>query len=174
MTCDVAVNHLHLTEADIGYFDAHAHLVPPLRSGRDREALRKALSEGQIDAVCSDHTPVDDDAKQLPFAEAEPGATGLELLLPLTLKWGAEMGLPLLTTLARITCDAARILGLPAGTLAVGSSADVCLFDLGASVRVTREALRSQGKNTPFLGYELPGQVRCTLVEGNVVFEARH
>ncbi|MGB0129622.1 MAG: dihydroorotase [Rhodocyclaceae bacterium] len=174
VTCDVAVNHLHLTETDIGYFDAHAHLVPPLRSGRDREALRKALSEGQIDAVCSDHTPVDDDAKQLPFAEAEPGATGLELLLPLTLKWGAEMGLPLLTTLARITCDAARILGLPAGTLAVGSSADVCLFDLGASVRVTREALRSQGKNTPFLGYELPGQVRCTLVEGNVVFEARH
>lgn len=174
VTCDVGVNHLHLTETDIGYFDAHAHLIPPLRTGRDREALRKALADGQIDVVCSDHTPVDDDAKQLPFAEAEPGATGLELLLPLTLKWGTELGLPLSTTLARITCDAARVLGLAAGTLAVGSSADVCLFDPEASARVTRDALRSQGKNTPFLGHELPGRVHATLVEGNVVFDARH
>jgi dihydroorotase len=173
VTCDVAINHLHLTEADIGYFDAHAHLIPPLRSGRDRDALRKALAEGEIDAVCSDHTPVDDDAKQLPFAETEPGATGLELLLPLTLKWGSELGLSLAATLAKVTCEPARILGLPAGTLSVGSSADLCLFDPGAAAQVTREALRSQGKNTPFLGYELPGQVRCTLVEGNVVFDAR-
>lgn len=173
ITCDVAANHLHLTEMDIGHFDPQAHLVPPLRSLRDREAIRNAVAEGQIDAVCSDHTPVDDDSKQLPFAEAEPGATGLELLLPLTLKWGNELNLPLATTLARITCDAARILGLPVGTLAVGGSADVCVFDPAAFVRVTREGLRSQGKNTPFLGYELAGQVRYTVVEGHVVFESR-
>ena len=87
MTCDVAVNHVHLSEMDIGYFDANCHLVPPLRSQRDRDALARGLADGTVDALCSDHTPVDEDAKQLPFAEAEPGATGLELLLPLTLKW---------------------------------------------------------------------------------------
>jgi dihydroorotase len=121
--------------------------------------------------LCSDHTPVDDDAKQLPFAEAEPGATGLELLLPLTLKWAAEMQLPLARALARITSDAARILGLAAGVLAPGAAADVCIFDPRGSLKVTRESLRSQGKNTPFLGRELPGRVRYTLLDGHVAYE---
>jgi dihydroorotase len=94
-------------------------------------------------------------------------------LLPLTLKWGAELKLPLARTLARITCDPARVLGLEAGTLSAGACADLCIFDSQAHARVTREALRSQGKNTPFLGYELPGQVRYTLVDGHVVFEAK-
>ena len=173
VSCDVSINHLHLTETDVGYFNAHAHLAPPLRSQRDRDGLRRALAQGEIDAVCSDHTPVDDDAKQLPFAEAEAGATGLELLLPLTLKWGDEMKLPLATTLARITCDAARVLGIEAGSLDAGACADVCLFDPDFPVRITREALKSQGKNTPFLGYELAGQVRFTLVDGHVVYENR-
>ncbi len=171
VTCDVSINHLHLSDADIGYFDPHAHLVPPLRAARDREELRRGLAEGAINALCSDHTPVDDDAKQLPFGEAEPGATGLELLLPLTLKWAAEMQLPLATALARITCDAARILGIPAGTLSTGAAADLCIFDPRGSFRVSRESLRSQGKNTPFLGQELPGRVRCTLIDGHVAFE---
>ena len=173
VTCDVSANHLHLSEMDIAHFDPHAHLAPPLRSQRDRDALRQGLADGLIDAVCSDHTPVDDDAKQVPFAEAEPGATGLELLLPLTLKWGGEMGLPLVKTLARVTCDAARVMGLSAGTLATGSPADVCIFDAQTYTRITRETLKSQGKNTPFLGYELAGQVRYTLIDGHVVFEAR-
>ncbi len=173
VSCDVSINHLHLSERDIGYFSAHANLVPPLRSLRDRDVLRQALADGRIDALCSDHTPVDDDAKQLPFDEAEPGATGLELLLPLTLKWAQEMRLPLERALARVTCDAARILGLEAGTLAQGAAADVCVFDPQAMLRVTRDSLKSQGKNTPFLGYELPGRVVYTLVDGRVVFEAR-
>ena len=80
---------------DIGYFDSNCNLIPPLRGLRDRDALRAGLADGTIDAICSDHTPVDDDAKQVPFAEAEPGATGLELLLPLTLKWAREARLPL-------------------------------------------------------------------------------
>lgn len=170
-TCDVSINHVHLSEADIGYFNPHARLVPPLRTDRDRESLRKGLAEGTINALCSDHTPVDDDAKQAPFAEAEPGATGLELLLPLTLKWAEEMRLPLATALARVTCDAAHVLGIAAGTLSIGAVADVCLFDPGGSFDVTRESLRSQGKNTPFLGQRLPGRVRATLIDGHVAFE---
>jgi dihydroorotase len=169
VTCDVTIHHLHLSDMDIGYFDSHARLDPPLRSGSDRDALRAAAADG-LAAICSDHTPVDEDGKQLPFAEALPGATGLELLLPLTLKWAAEMKLPLSTALARITCDPAAILGIDAGALGIGNPADVCIFDPAAPWQVTPEALRSEGKNTPFLGYEMAGRVSTTLVDGRVVF----
>ncbi len=172
VSCDVAIHHLHLCDMDLGYFDSRCRLEPPLRSQRDRDALARGLADGAVDCLCSDHTPVDEDGKQLPFAEAEPGATGLELLLPLTLKWGAAHKLPLAVTLARITSDPARILGVAAGRIATGAPADLALFDPGAAVRVTAESLKSQGKNTPFLGYELAGRVRCTVVAGNVVYEA--
>lgn len=171
VSCDVSAHHLHLCENDIGFFDAHARLDPPLRSQRDRDALRQGLAQGLIDALCSDHTPVDDDGKQVPFGEAEPGATGLELLLPLTLKWAAETKTPLATALARITIDPARILGIPAGTLAVGAAADICIFDPQADVLINRASLKSQGKNTPFLGYELPGRVKATLIDGKLVYD---
>ena len=169
VTCDVAAHHLHLCDVDIGWFDAHANLVPPLRGTRDRAALRAGVADGTVDVICSDHAPVDDDAKQLPFAEAEPGATGLELLLPLTLKWAQEDNVELPTALSRITAAPAAVLGVAAGNLAVGAAADVCVFDPAAYWRVDRKALRSQGKNTPFLGLEVPGRVRWTLVGGQVV-----
>ncbi|MEJ5211024.1 MAG: dihydroorotase [Burkholderiales bacterium] len=171
VTCDVSINHLHLCDEDIGWFDANCRLVPPLRSRADRAALRAGLLDGTIDALCSDHTPVDDDAKQLPFGEAEPGATGLELLLPLTLRWAQETGLPLTEALARVTSLPARILGLDHGRLAPGLPADICLFDPAGETPVDARLLRSQGRNTPFLGQTLPGRVRLTLVEGHVVFE---
>lgn len=173
VTCDVAVHHLHLSEMDIGYFNANCYLIPPLRSQRDRDALRKALADHTIDAVCSDHCPVDDDAKQLPFSEAEPGATGLELLLPLTLKWAEEDQLPLATALARITSDAATILGIDAGHLALGAEADVCVFDPEHYWKVEPASLLSQGKNTPYSGLELKGRVTHTLVGGQIVHELR-
>ncbi len=172
VSCDVAIHHVHLCDVDIGWFNAHCHLVPPLRGLRDRAALRAGLADGTIDLICSDHTPVDDDAKQLPFAESEPGATGLELLLPLTLKWAQEDGLPLGTALARITSEPARALGLAAGHLGAGADADVCVFDPDARWVVAPAALRSQGKNTPFLGFELSGRVRYTLVGGQIVHQA--
>ena len=171
VTCDVAIHHLHLSDVDIGWFDPHARLVPPLRSTRDRAALRAGVADGTIDVVCSDHAPVDDDDKQVPFGEAAPGATGLELLLPLVIKWASEEGVPLANALARVTSSAARLMGVPAGVLDVGAPADLCIFDPGAWWKVERSALRSQGKNTPFLGLEVPGRVRCTIVAGHVVHD---
>ena len=171
VTCDVAIHHAHLTEMDIGYFESNSRLDPPLRSQRDRDALRAALADGTVDALCSDHTPVDEDAKQLPFAEAEPGATGLELLLPLTLKWAEESNTKLIVALARITADAARVLGVDAGHLTAGHAADICIFDPERYWKIEPQALKSQGKNTPYIGLELKGKVRHTLVDGQVVYE---
>jgi dihydroorotase len=172
VTCDVAIHHVHLCDMDLGYFDSHCRLEPPLRSQRDRDALSRGLADGVIDCICSDHTPVDEDGKHLPFAQAEPGATGLELLLPLTLKWGQAHKLSLAATLGRITSEPARILGVSSGRLAAGAPGDLVLFDPSAPLHVAPETLKSQGKNTPFLGYELAGRVRYTIVAGNVVYES--
>lgn len=172
LTCDVGIHHVHLSDMDLGYFDAQCRLAPPLRSRRDRDALSAGLADGTIDCIVSDHTPVDDDAKHLPFAEAEPGASGLELLLPLALKWGVQAKLPLAQTLARVTSAPARILGLEAGRIAPGAPADMVVFDPEAPWRVSAQTLKSQGKNSPFLGLELAGRVRATVVAGRVVYEA--
>jgi dihydroorotase len=171
ITCDVTINHMHLSDMDIGFFDSNCHMMPPLRSSSDREALRSGLLDGAIDVICSDHAPVDEDAKLLPFGQAEMGATGVELLLPLTLKWGQEMRLPLIDILAKITYKPAQILGVDAGHLSVASAADLCVFDPEHYWQVTPSALLSQGKNTPFLGMELPGGIKYTLVNGHVVYD---
>ena len=180
VSCDVSINSLHLTDVDIGYFDSRARLNPPLRQQRDRDALRAALADGTLDAMVSDHTPVSEDAKTLPFAEAEPGATGLELLLSLALKWAEDSGdaaqaLP--RALAVVTSAPAQVLGSALGTLQAsigrlveGGVADLCVFDPQARWIVQADTLRSQGKHTPFSGYELPGRVRHTLVGGQVAF----
>jgi dihydroorotase len=171
VTCDVSAQHVHLSEMDIGFFDPNCHLIPPLRSQRDRTALRAGLVDGTIDAICSDHTPVDEDVKQLPFAEAEAGATGLELLLPLTLKWAKEDKLALSDALAKATLHPARILGLDAGHLSIGAAADVCVFNPDTYWKVEPGALKSQGKNTPFNGIEVQGKIRFTLVDGQIVYQ---
>ncbi len=184
VTADININSLHLTDVDIGFFNADLRVTPPLRQGADRDALRAALADGTIDALVSDHNPVAEDMKNLPFAEAEPGATGLELLLALALRWGADQGLPLATALARVTCDPVRVLGdalgslaSSAGRLVEGGVADVCVFDPDAEWAVTDEALTSQGKHTPFAfnvtGMALRGRVRTTLVAGTVAFDRR-
>ena len=171
LTCDVTINHMHLSDMDIGFFDSNCHLMPPLRGFSNRDALRNGLLDGTIDAICSDHAPVDEDAKLLPFGQSDIGATGVELLLPLTLKWGLEMRLPLLKVLAKITSDPAKILGIDAGHITVGNAADLCIFDPDYYWKVTPSAILSQGKNTPFLGMELPGRTKYTLVNGHIVYE---
>ena len=179
VTCDISINSLHLTDLDIGYFDTRMRLQPPLRQQKDRDALREALEDGTIDALVSDHCPVDEDAKNLPFAESEPGATGLELLLSLALKWGQESGAGLVRALSVVTSEPARVLGdslgslrASAGQLVVGGVADLCVFDPAAEWTVQPQALISQGRHTPFAGYELPGRVRHTFVNGQLAFQA--
>jgi dihydroorotase len=171
ISCDVTANHLHLTEHDIAYFNSHCHLKPPLRTQRDKEALSQGLKDGTIDAICSDHTPVDDDAKLVPFAQSELGATGLELLLPLTLKWAAQTNISLSQAIALISTSAAKILNIPAGSLSMGSNADICIFDPEAYWKIDAKNLISQGKNTPFNHLEVAGKVKTTLVHGNIVYQ---
>lgn len=168
---DVGVHHLHLTENDIGFFNRQARFDPPLRTQNDRQALSTAAASG-LAAICSDHTPVGADDKLLPFADAKPGATGLELLLPLTLKWAEAAKLPLSAAIARITQAPAEVLGLDIGHLTPGSVADICIFDPQANWLVTPEALKSRGKNSPWQGYEMTGKVRSTLVGGRLVFSS--
>ena len=180
VTADVSINSLHLTDTDIGYFDSSARVTPPLRQQRDRDALSAALADGTIDALVSDHTPVDEDAKVLPFAEAEPGATGVELLLSLAVKWSQDGGVPLNRALAAITASPVQVLGSALGELqeqlgrlAEGGVADLCIVDPQAAWTVKPQELASQGKSTPFGGYELPARVRCTLVDGRIAYERR-
>jgi dihydroorotase len=170
LSCDVSINSLHLADTDIGYFDSRARLNPPLRQQRDRDALSAALADGTIDALVSDHTPVEADAKTLPFAESEPGATGLELILPLALQWGEQSGAGLMRAIEVVSAAPARLIGAAeAGRLAQGGAADLCVVDPALEWQVLPEALRSQGKHTPFGGYALRGKARHTLVGGRLV-----
>ena len=171
VSADVSAQHCHLTEMDIGFFNAHANLKPPLRSNRDKSALCLALKDGTIDAICSDHTPVNDDAKLLPFAEAEAGATGLELLLPLALKWAADNKVSMGGAIAKITSQPAHILNIAAGSLSVGSNADIAIFNPTTEWKVEASKLKSQGKNTPFLRHTVLGQVQYTLLNGQVCYQ---
>jgi dihydroorotase len=171
VTADVTAHHLHLTEHDIGYFDTQCHVRPPLRSLRDRDALRVALKSGVIGTICSDHQPHEPDAKLAPFAESEPGISGLETLLPLTLRLVDDKLLTLSEAIALLTVKPAQILGVEAGHLGVGATADVCIFDPDARWILTPDKLVSRGHNSPFLGWEFSGRVHYTLVGGEVVFE---
>jgi dihydroorotase len=169
LSCDVGIHHLLLTDHDIGYFDSQYRFSPPLRGLADRDALTRGVIDGTIDAICSDHTPVDDDAKNVPFGEAESGASGLEMLLSLTLKWAEQAKVPMPLALKKITSDAAKLISLNHGQLAVGTPADICIFNPKAFWVITAKTLVSQGKNTPYLGRELQGRVTQTLVGGETV-----
>lgn len=176
LSCDVSVHSLHLCDVDMGYFDSRTRLTPPLRQSADRDALRAALADGTIDALVSDHTPVTEDEKTLPFAEAEPGASAVELLLPLAWKWAQAQGVPLARMLQCLTQAPATLLGAGAvaglGRLAVGGVADVCVFDPQAHWVVGADTLRSRSRQTPFCGHELPTRVRATVVQGHLAHHA--
>lgn len=171
VTADVTAHHLHLTEHDVIGFNTQCHVRPPLRSLHDRDGLRTALKSGVLGAICSDHQPHEPDAKLAPFAQAEPGISSLETLLPLTLKLVEDKILNLDEAIALLTCKPADILGVDAGRLAIGDTADVCIFDPQTRWTLTADQMISRGRNTPFLGTSLQGRVTYTLIGGRVVYE---
>jgi len=179
LTCDVSIHSLHLIDTDIGYFDSRSHLKPPLRQQRDRDAIGRALADGTIDALVSDHSPVDEDQKTLPFAESEAGASAVELLLGMALQWAEAGGVELRRALQVLTSAPADIVAGGqdaarggAGRLSVGGVADLCVYDPQAEWVIGADTLRSQGKHTPFSGYAMRSKVRCTIVGGYLAFEA--
>ncbi len=170
VTADVAIPYLYLSEVDISDFDSRAHLIPPLRTTEDRQRLREALRRGTFAALCSDHQPHEPDAKQGPFPSTEPGISGLDTLLPLGLRLVEEQAIELVDLLRRLTAGPAAILGLPCGTLAVDASADVCIFDPDLTWQLDTGSMHSRCHNTPFMGWELKGRVKHTLLAGKPVY----
>ena len=172
VTADVAAHQLHLTEMDVDGFNSQCHVDPPLRTLADRDALRQAVADGTIGVICSDHQPHEADAKQAPFPDTAPGISGLETLLPLTLKLVEEGVLDLPTAIERLSVGPARVIGLPLGQLGPGSAADVCIFDPTAIWNLQAEQMTSAGRNTPFDGWEFRGRVTHTLFNGKLVYQA--
>lgn len=171
VTASVSSHHLHLTEIDIGEFNSACHVRPPLRTERDRDALRGGVARGVISAICSAHQPHEADAKLAPFSETAPGISALETLLPLSLRLADDGAMSVSEVIARLTCQPAKIAGISAGTLAAGTRADVCIFDPARYWEVKPERMLSRGHNTPFVHWEVKGQVRYTLSGGEVVYE---
>lgn len=170
VSADVSAHQLYLTDLDVDDFNSHCHVRPPLRSQRDRDGLRQALADGVISAICSDHQPHDRDAKLAPFAATEPGISALETLLPLTLRLVQEGVLNLHDAISHITWMPGQILGIEAGRVKVGDAADICIVDPEQTWEVSEKALVSNGKNTPFLGWEMKGKVTHTFLEGKQVY----
>jgi dihydroorotase len=171
VSADVAISHLFLTEVDVAGFNTCCHVRPPLRTQRDQDGLKQGLQRNTISVICSDHQPHDYDAKSLPFPSSEPGISSIEALLPLSLRLTREGVLKLPDLIAKLTCNPAKVLGIDAGSLSVGSSADICVFDPQANWIMQADQLLSRGKNSPFIGWEMQGRVNYTLQNGNVVFQ---
>ncbi len=169
VTADVAIPYLYLTEIDTSEFDSNCHVIPPLRTTEDRQRLRDAVQRGIFSAICSDHQPHEADAKLGPFPSTEPGISGLDTLLPLGLRLVDEQVMDLGELIHRLTAGPAKILGLPCGTLSVGSTADICIFDPELIWQLDRSTIRSHGHNTPFMGWELKGRATHTLLAGRLV-----
>ena len=172
ITADVSAHQLFLNEMDINSFNSMCHVLPPLRSQRDMEALRQGITEGVIDAICSDHQPHEPDAKQAPFASTQPGISALETLLPLTLRLIQERVVTTDTALGLLTTRPAAILGINAGVLAVNRPADICIYDPEQEWQLDPADMLSRGSNTPFTGWNFQGKVRYTLVGGRLTYTA--
>ena len=171
VTSDISLNNLHLSEVDIGFFDTNHRFVPPLRGTRDRKALRSGLLDNSVDIICSDHTPVSGDDKNIPFGEAAPGACGVEMLLPLVLRWAKQEGIPLKHALKKVTCNPSDLLVGTPKRITGGEVADLCIFDPEMPCLVDENSLVSKTKNTPFINTELIGVNMFTIVGGEILFE---
>ncbi len=171
VTADVSAHHLHLSEHDLGNYDALSHVLPPFRSIRDREQLQQGVRDGVISAISSHHQPLDIDDKLGPFAETKPGISGLETLLPLTMKLVEDDEVNLHTALAALSCNPADILGIDSGQIKVGAVADICLIDPDSEYECRPLNFISAGKNSPFEGWLFNHQVSHTLFHGRLVHD---
>lgn len=172
VTVDTSIHHLHLIDLDIGYFDSNCHVIPPLRSQRDKDGLRLGLQKNTIDVLCSDHQPHCADAKLAPFSATEPGISGLETLLPLSLRLVNDKVFDLKAMIEKLTIEPAKILGINAGTLSIGSAADVCIFNPTTNWTVNPTQFISTGHNSPFSDWELQGKVSHTLLAGQISYQS--
>jgi dihydroorotase len=173
VSAGVSINSLSLNENDVGEYRTFFRLSPPLRAEEDRLAVVEAVRDGTIDIIVSAHDPQDVDTKRLPFADAAAGAVGLETLLAAALRLHHDGSVPLMRLVDALSTAPARLFGLPAGTLAPGSKADLVLVDLDEPWLVREADIRSRSKNTCFEGARLQGRVLQTLVSGRTVFAAR-
>ena len=172
VTADVAAHQLFLTEMDISDFNTLCHTLPPLRSIRDRDALRQGIANGVIDVICSDHQPHDIDAKLAPFQQSSAGISALETLLPLTLRLVEEGLLSLQQAIACVTQKPAEIINKPKGNLGIGQAADFILLDPNQYMTINLDTFQSKGKNSPFFGWGFNGCVVATIIAGNTIYQA--
>ena len=173
VTCDVSIHQIFLTDNDIGFFNTNCFLKPPLRKESDRLKIIESIVDGTIDAICSDHSPVNEDNKLKPFAESEHGASSVELLMPMIFKLSEEYKIDLSLLIDKITYQPANILEINKGNLSVNSDADICIFDPSYLWEVNSKTLISEGKNTPFMHQNFIGKVSSTIFNGNIVFIAQ-
>lgn len=170
VTAGVSIHHLTLNEYDVGGYRTFFRFTPPLRPEDDRIAMIEAVASGLIDVIASFHTPQDEESKRLPFAEAAPGAVGLQTLLPAAMRLYQQGGLSLPQLWRAMALNPAKRLGLDAGRLAPGAPADLVLFDPDAPFVLDRFTLLSKSKNTPFDGARMEGRVLGTWVAGRRVY----
>jgi len=173
VSADVSAHQLFLTENDIVNFNSNTHVLPPLRTERDRDALRQAVADGTVSAICSDHQPHEADAKLAPFAETEAGMSTLETWLPLCMKLIHEQRMDPVTILRSVTQGPANILGITAGNLAAGNAADIAILDPQAEWTLDSSNMLSHGKNTAFSHWPFKGIVKYTLMNGEQKYSCR-
>jgi dihydroorotase len=171
VTASVSINHLALNEIDVGPYRTFFKMAPPLRAEDDRKALTAALEAGLIDVIMSDHNPQDVEVKRLPFAEAAPGAIGIETMLPAGLRLMHSGELTLMTLLRAMSTRPAELLGLAGGSLRPGTPADVVVIDPDVPWILDRHDLKSKCRNTPFDEARMQGRAVRTIVAGRTVYE---
>lgn len=175
VTCEVAPHHFLLTDEHVGLYNTHAKMNPPLRSAADRDAMIEGILDGVVDAIATDHAPHAQHEKEVEFEHAPNGITGLETALGLSLRWlHKEWKMPIGRVLSLLSAQPAALLGLKGrGTLAVGSFADVMVFDPRAEWTYRATETKSKSKNTPFDGWAMLGRVHWTICEGRVVYSSK-
>ena len=172
VTCDVAIHQLFFDEEAINNFNSDYHVMPPFRSHEDLLALQKAIKDKTVTAICSDHQPHNEDAKQAPFSNTQPGISSIELLLPLLMELVDKNILDLETAVSKVTSNPASILGINSGVISKGSSADLCILK-NKEWKYEKSKIISSGKNSPFINKNFKTVVEKTICDGKLVYERK-